>query len=833
MVYAGEYTDNPEWMRVYIDSENRVLWGIKTNGNIEWSKGIPTPVQEKLTELEGSISGNITENINQFQSKIEEINEQLNPLTETFNIVENPEWLQVTVDQNNTILEGIKEDGTKYFPKQELLEEYNDPENRIEITIDSDNRVLSYRDSDGVKHESKLDVDQLTQNGREIDVDNLVVKNDLNDLATKEDLKDVDVSNTNISELEGVSDHNTPNLLVASELEKTFNDGTNSFTPPNAGYEMSNRIEVSAGDWITRTGTATGMVVVTDENDKNGTRLFNSDGTTLGNTFKIPDDMTWVKYIRLAVEVSGAKDGSVIICKGRHAFTGDNKGDFLTIDKLKLQEANIPKDIRYLKSSDGKYWEMYVDDSHTLQIREIDPDIITDLPADFPEYEITGNFSEYFDTWTSFSNSYLMERNKNGVLKYYNALSNQTNYADFRKTKNTSNEVRYLKAYTEGYTGPQGEKLLTIYDENFKIIDTNIGGQNGRDIDPHDYVYFEDNHVATFGHENGIISIPVNEENSDFVEINFGNITNYWAYILEWKKIDGVWTIIGEFNMKDYPRLLTDAFGCYSDNETLGVHPNTLFLDYDGNYVMNLRNNDSWIKVKRTENEDGTVTIGSKTLNYDEAIIGRVGGKYNSGYIDNKRVIEEEFIFTDNPTSLSDRSTDEEPEWKFYHIHDVNYWGMKNIEGQNYPTYLLFDNNMWTGNEKTSNYIDVNPRNNENNNPTADDESSFINSKSDSGGTYDTHMVSRAVQLSIDWENHLIKDYRVYIIPKHYSGTRGSVQMFDEGVLLINWSDQGKCGLYDFNDEQTQIESHTYRSGKELWNVTNVRSFRVYGLKNN
>lgn len=886
---------NQEFLAAWVDAAGHVLFGLRTDGSTYVAKADFLTKIEEITKLldENSIKDEeIAAQVKQLQDTFSfvsndewlhavvdaegkllfgikaENGEVVMPKQDTYKVVKNDEWLAAWLDATDKILFGVKADGTFWAAKHNFstggnydgeIEDINntlssmqgtitdladkiadidtsgiantvfsvidDAEERLSVTTDKDERVISYRDKDGVLHENKgIDTSKYYLNGEEKDF------TDRSEIAG-EVTKAAENGAVKLENVDGVSNHNTPNLLIADEMQKTFNDGTNSFTPPNAGYEMSNPIECKAGDWFTRTGTATGMVVVTDENDKNGTRLFNADGTTLGNTFQVPTDMTWVKYIRMAAEVTGAEDGSVVICKGKEAYTADNRGDYVTVDKLRLQNANIPKDIKYLKSSDGKYWELYVDESHKLQIREIDPDIITELPADFPVYTISGDYGEYFDTYTSFRLPYLMERNKNGVLKYYKAENDQTSYADFRKTKNSSNEVRYLKAYTEGYKGPQGEKLLTIYDENFKIIDTNIGGQNGRDIDPHDYVYFDDNHVATFGHENGIISIPANEENSDFVEINFGSITNYLAYILEWKKIDGVWTIIGEFNMKDYPRLLTDAFGCYSDNETLGVHPNTLFLDYDGNYVMNLRNNDSWIKIKRAENSDGTVTIGSKTLDYNEAIIGRVGGKYNSGYIDPKRVLEEGFTFTDVPTSLHTRSTDEEPAWKFYHVHDVAYWGMKTIGDKQYPTYTLFDNNMWTGNSQTSNYIDINPRNNYLNNPTANNENSFVEGKSDDGGAYDTNMVSRVVQLSIDWENHLIKDYRAYIIPKHYSGTRGSAQMFDEGVLLINWSDQSECGLYDFNDEQAQVENHTYKNGKELWHISNLSSFRVYGYK--
>lgn len=853
---------NEEYLAAWVDANNKILFGIKTDGSTYIAKS------EYINAVK------------EIQAKIESLSESVQSLTETFTIISNDEWLHAIVDAEgkllfgikaengevvmskqdtykvvsndewlaawldatNKILFGVKADGTFWAAKSnfsgggnydEQIAEINetlqqvqdqlkdidtsgvantvfsvidDAEERLSVTTDKDERVISYRDKDGVLHEKKgIDTSKYYLNG--------------------EEKKFVD----NLTDLEGVSDHNTPNLLVASEMQKTFNDGTNSFTPPNEGYEMSNPIECQAGDWFTRTGTATGMVVVTDEDDKNGARLFNADGTTLGNTFQIPRDMTWVRYIRMAAEVVGAESGSVVICKGKNAFIGDNRGDFLTIDKLRLQNANIPKDIKYLKSSDGKYWELYVDDSHTLQIREIDPNIITDLPADFPIYNISGNFGETFDTWISCTPPYLIERNANGVINFYKATNDVVGYGEFKKVLNSGGLVRYARAYEYGvYLGPQGENQLTIYDEDFNVVDTGIGGISGY-VDSHDFVYFDDNHVAVFRaiNKEGSITIPYGDNSNK----QFTGMLRYFS-ISELKKTNGEWSKIGEFNMLNYPRLFTDIFGSMSENSTLEVHPNTLFIDYDGNYVVNLRNNDSFIKIRRKEETDGSVTIGSKTYNYDEAIIGRVGGKYNAGYIDSKRVLEEGFTFTDVPTTLTDRSTDEQPEWKWYHAHDVSYWGKKLISGVQYPTYLLFDNNMWTNNNETTNYIDINPRNNYQNNPTANNESAFVDNKSDSGGAYDTHMVSRVVQLSIDWENHLIKDYRIYVIPKKYSYTRSGAQMLEEGVLLINWTDAHECGLYDFNDEQTQVQNHTYTNGKELWHVANHNSYRVHCMNN-
>lgn len=817
------FVSNDEWLHAVVDAEGKLLFGIKAeNGEV------------------------------------------VMPKQDTYKVVSNDEWLAVWLDATDKILFGVKADGTFWAAKsnftgggnydeqitqinntlqqvQDQLKDIDtsgvantvftvidDAEERLAVTTDKDERVISYRDKDGVLHEKKgVDTSKYYLNGKER---NFVDQTEVAGFA--EEAIDDAISNGDISleNINGVSNHNTPNLLIASEMQKTFNDGVNSFTPPNAGYEMSNPIECQAGDWFTRTGTATGMVVVTDENDKNGTRLFNADGSTLGSTFQIPADMTWVRYIRMAAEVVGAEDGSVVICKGKVAYTEDNRGDFLTIDKLKLQNANIPKDIKFLKSPDGKYWELYVDDSHQLQIREIDPNIIVDLPAGFPLYEITGDYGDYFDTWLSFRLPFLMERNENGVIKFYNCGdTGVSSYADFKKVKSKSGNIRYLKAFSIGSTSSNGEKLLTIYDEDFNIVDTNIASVFPW-FDPHDYYYFDDNHVACFTNGNFTYNnarVPVDDNESSFIDVAHAK----YFILYELKKINGEWKIIGQFNMYDYPKLFTDEISSYDDTEPTEVHPNTLFLDYDGNYIVNLRNNDTFIKIRRVENSDGTVTIGSKTLDYDEAIIGRVGGKYNSAYLDRKRVLEDGFAFTDVPTSLQERSTDEWDEWHWFHAHDVSYWGMKNIEGQSYPTYLLFDNNMWTQNGASTNYNDINERNNYQNNPNGNNDGKFVAGKSDNGGAYDTCMVSRVVQLSIDWENHLIKDYRIYQIQKKYSLTRGSAQMFDEGVLLINWSDQTECGLYDFNDEQTQVQGHTYKNGKELWHVVNQSSFRVYGLK--
>lgn len=821
---------NEEYFAAWVTTDDKVVLGLRRDGQIIGEIHAVNALKQVISKLQSDLAS--------LQEKVGTIDSSLKELLDIFSLQENPEYLAVEKDTDGKVLSATYNDGSHYSHnlKSETIDtkvdkeegkalidrtvaeniiSIDDVEKRMSIETDSDGRILSMRAQDGIKKENVgFDAKKYFKNGEE---QNWINKEEIIPVINNTD------SEIKMNVLDGVSDHNTPNLIVVSEIQKTFNDGVNSFTPPNAGYEMSNRIDCSAGDWFTRTGTATGMVVVTNVDDKKGKRLFAANGSTLGNTFQIPKSMTWVRYIRMAVDKEAAKSGEVVICKGKKAYTGDSNGDFLTMDKLKVQSYNLPKEVKFLKTSNGDFYELYIDESDfSVKARKVDPSVITELPNNFPEFNCKGDFSNYFDSWVSMYGGFMVERNINGVINYKEMSANAMWYAEFRKEHNSNKETRYVAMLPyESYQGKDGEKGLTIYDKNFKVVDTNIC-LNGYAADLHDFVYLDDNHF-----------ILVCYRGNQSVNITNGNETLHMlsnsVTIFEIKKIKGIWTELASFNSNDYPKLLTD--GVNEGYPNIRNHWNTIQLDYDGNIIMNLRDMNCFWKIKRKVDSNGNVTIGSKTKDYNEAVIGRVGGVYNSAYIDNKRVMEEGFSFTDVPSKLTSRSTDVPPEWKFYHEHDTTYWNMKEIEGKTYPTYILFDNNMWTGEEATSNYYDINPRNNYVNNPNGNDDHQFVESKSD-GGTYDEKMVSRIVQLSIDWDNHLIKDYKVYEIQKKYSYTRGSVQMFTEGVLFISWADQGCCGLYDFNDSSTTIEGRTYKNGRELF-LAKIGSYRVHGYNNN
>ena len=871
---------NDEYLSAWVDASNKILFGIKTDGSIYIAKSeyidAVKEIQAKIASFSEDVQPlmetfSIVSNDEWLHAVVDaegkflfgikaENGEVVMPKQDTYKVVSNDEWMAAWLDSQDRILFGVKADGTFYAAKHnfninggnsdvdEEIEEINatlsnmkgildslqkavselqigneavqmmsvidDAEERLAVTTDNKEKVLSYRDKDGVLHENKgFDTPKYYQDGKEKDfVDKSEVAGEVTKAAENGAVK--------LENVDGVSNHNTPNLLIADEMQKTFNDGKNSFTPPNAGYEMSNPIECKAGDWFTRTGTATGMVVVTDENDKNGTRLFNADGTTLGSTFQIPTDMTWVRYIRMAADVTGAENGTTVICRGKYAYIGENKGDYLTVSKLRIEKRNLSKEVAYIKSEDGlKFYELYVDSTGALKTREIDPDLIpeSEYPTNWLPITFSGSFDGHCDRIPLLTFRYIMDIKAGGPTKILSFSPELIDtYNNFEHFYAPNGEGRYGCIL---FQVPEGMKSgLFLFDEDFNIIENNIGSG-----DMHDFVYISDEHVILF--YNYTTTVNVQGIDADIHTI----------HILEKKKISGEWKTVGEFHQKDYPELCTECFGDMGIE--VGSHNNTITLDYDGNLIFNQRNWDTFVKIKRTENEDGTVTLGSKTLDYDEAVIGRVGGRHNSAYINSKRVLNEGFSFTDVPTSLSEVSSDDWEEWQWFHSHDVKYWGMKNIGGQNYPTYTLFDNNMWTGDSPIATMYNVTNRNN-NITINPNGAGGYYSDSYDSDEDYAKYTHSRVIQISIDWENHLIKDYRIYVIPKLYTQQQGGAEMLEEGVICIAYSAQGIFGIWDFTTEETEVQGHYYTGAKEVFkgqydNYRNVYRANAYKLNNN
>ena len=141
----GTYSEQRDYIRVYLDANNVPLFGIKSDGSVEWAKGVPTPIKRELSKLSPFVD--------EFKG--------------VFKTISNKEWLYAIVDANDKILAGIKSDGSSYIakitlPKGQILEVTEDREQRLELTIDNNNKVLAYRKSDGTRHEEKMSINNLT-----------------------------------------------------------------------------------------------------------------------------------------------------------------------------------------------------------------------------------------------------------------------------------------------------------------------------------------------------------------------------------------------------------------------------------------------------------------------------------------------------------------------------------------------------------------------------------------------------------------------------------------------------------------------------------------------
>lgn len=121
--------ESPEFIHCIVDSDNHLLFGIQQDGSIEWGKGIPTPIKDKLQEV-----------ANQFQQDKTDLSETINTLNgildkttvkddegvvvETpFSYIQSEEFIFAKVDADNKLLFGIQWDGTPVFGKTSVVED--------------------------------------------------------------------------------------------------------------------------------------------------------------------------------------------------------------------------------------------------------------------------------------------------------------------------------------------------------------------------------------------------------------------------------------------------------------------------------------------------------------------------------------------------------------------------------------------------------------------------------------------------------------------------------------------------------------------------------------
>lgn len=137
---------NEEWLYAIIDAENKVLGGFRSDDGHMIVGGI---------DISTFISDAIID--------ISDIRER----TAHLSTIVNDEYLSVETDAEGKVIGYIAPDGSHYLYKvksETIPTEFShieDPEGRSEITTDAEGKLLGYRDSEGTRHEHKISASHI------------------------------------------------------------------------------------------------------------------------------------------------------------------------------------------------------------------------------------------------------------------------------------------------------------------------------------------------------------------------------------------------------------------------------------------------------------------------------------------------------------------------------------------------------------------------------------------------------------------------------------------------------------------------------------------------
>lgn len=160
----GHYETNEEWLRVYTDAEGKFLWGIRVDGSIDWSVGIPKPIQKALNEIivnNETFQQTLTEAMEAYKATIDEKVAAIDKkkvdkeegksliedeVKECFKVIENDEFIKAITDTDGRILFGFRRDtGKPYYPLNEMYHVIQNEEYFAAWVTTDDKVVLGIR----------------------------------------------------------------------------------------------------------------------------------------------------------------------------------------------------------------------------------------------------------------------------------------------------------------------------------------------------------------------------------------------------------------------------------------------------------------------------------------------------------------------------------------------------------------------------------------------------------------------------------------------------------------------------------------------------------------
>ena len=190
----GYNIDNVEFVRVVVDSQNRVVFGIRHDGDVYFGAGVPEQIQTYVRDMMATIDlTDITTTLEQITDYLagklgtqltlsEELNGKVDKeegkslidaeVAESFSTKDCTKWFYVIVDNENKILFGIKDDGSIDWSKgiptpikehMDSIAKYSDNIQYVRCVIDANGKVLSGIMIDGTCYFNKLDSPEIQQ----------------------------------------------------------------------------------------------------------------------------------------------------------------------------------------------------------------------------------------------------------------------------------------------------------------------------------------------------------------------------------------------------------------------------------------------------------------------------------------------------------------------------------------------------------------------------------------------------------------------------------------------------------------------------------------------
>lgn len=619
------YISNDEYIIAVVDAENRILAGIKYDGNPyfpnhemysvitneEWLYAIIDAEDKVLGGFRADdghmvVGGiDISTFITNAIIDIADIKERTNHLS----TIENDEYLSVEIDADGKVIGYTASDGSHYIHnvKSETIptefSHIEDPEGRTEIITDAEGKILEYRDANGVKHENSIQIENFYKNGK------------IAEIATVDYINNQDKSLNSLSKLEGVIDNSLTNLFDINGIRAYDSDFANKVFEAIGRKTLetgcySNNIPCKEGDWFTRNDFGTGIVVVLDINNN---ILGDVKNVAYKQTFQVKasegQDFSEAAYVVMVVMKVNLPIQKIVRAK----YMPTKFEDSVRIPKLKISQDNMELGIpTYVKGKSGRYYSLEVDDSNepiSLIFNKLIGIPISELPSDFPKYQINGSIKGYLKSIVMCpiegGSEYLFEIGENGLPLRY--LKKKVNCPRILKEDN----VQYYYGVDGNLNTPNGTlNIFKAKGESYETVRSGIVDTEGNKIEPHDCLVISVNplHVISQRYLGNQVTV-VDGEQKNVIALHIEEQYNGKRVWL-WKS-------------EDYPELWKDSH--FKGDNADYLHNNTICLDKSGRLLLNNKHANQILVIDRTWDSNQHIgSIGD--------IIWKIGGTKGEGF---------------------------------------------------------------------------------------------------------------------------------------------------------------------------------------------------------